>query len=82
MELNKKLMNTISSSLEVPESEITIELAAGHVENWDSLGHLKIILAIEKDFNVKFRTEKISELVTVKKIQAELYERGVLNDES
>lgn len=68
MELYNELKGLISSELGIPISEVTDELAAGDIDVWDSIGHLKLILSIEERFNVKFRTEQISDLVTVKKI--------------
>lgn len=38
------------------------ELSAGDIEEWDSLSHIRLILAVEKAFNVRFSTLEIGEL--------------------
>ncbi len=79
MKINNELKKHIAISLGLSIKEITAKLAAGDVDTWDSLGHFKLILCIEENFKVKFRTEQIPELVTVGKIQDELDARGVFN---
>jgi acyl carrier protein len=41
------------------------EMTAFDIEGWDSLTHIKIILAIEKHYSVKF---KASEVVALKNV--------------
>lgn len=45
--------------------QITRETNAGDLAAWDSLSHLKLILEMEKFFNVAFDEEEIVELVSV-----------------
>ena len=40
----------------------------GDIEEWDSLGHIKLFLALEKKLKIKFSTEDILKLDSVKKI--------------
>jgi acyl carrier protein len=35
-------------------------MTAGDVKGWDSLTHIRLILAVEKQFGVKFRTSEVS----------------------
>jgi acyl carrier protein len=41
------------------------ELTADDVENWDSLTHINLIVAIEKEFKVRFTTGEVSGLKNV-----------------
>lgn len=36
------------------------ETTAADVPGWDSLAHIRFILAVEKEFSIKFRTAEIS----------------------
>jgi acyl carrier protein len=38
---------------------------ADDVENWDSLNHIDLIVAVEKKFKIKFTTREITTLKTV-----------------
>jgi acyl carrier protein len=41
------------------------ELSAKDVEGWDSLAHIRMILAVEKAFQVRFTTSEIGKLEKV-----------------
>lgn len=39
--------------------ELSNESTVDHVEGWDSLNHVQIIVAIEKHFNIRFTSAEI-----------------------
>ncbi|MCF8709891.1 acyl carrier protein [Rhizorhapis sp. SPR117] len=41
-------------TLKIEESQYSEDLAAGDVVQWDSLGHLSLLMAVEKAFGVTF----------------------------
>ena len=41
------------------------ELTADDVDVWDSIGHIRLMLAVEHTFGVKFATSEIARLSTV-----------------
>ena len=41
------------------------EMTAADVENWDSLSHIDMIAAVEKQFKVRFTTAEVSSLKNV-----------------
>lgn len=43
----------------------TPTLSAKDVDGWDSLTHIRLILTVEKAFNVKFSTSEIGKMQTV-----------------
>jgi acyl carrier protein len=45
--------------------QVTPEMTANDVENWDSLSHLAMIMAVEKEFGIRF---KLKELVSMKNV--------------
>ena len=44
------------------EIEVGLGTSATDVEGWDSLMHINVIIAVEKEFGVKFATAEISNL--------------------
>ena len=44
---------------------VTNELTASDVKNWDSLSHIAMITAVEREFRIKF---KLKELVSMKNV--------------
>lgn len=49
------------------DRDLIIELStkADDIEDWDSLNHINLIVAIEKDFKVKFSIEELQSLKDV-----------------
>ena len=43
---------------------INMELSAAEVDEWDSLTNIRLIVAIEQVFSIKFRPQEIEELNT------------------
>jgi acyl carrier protein len=41
------------------------DLTAADVENWDSLNHIDLIVAVERKFNIKLTTREVSSLKNV-----------------
>lgn len=44
---------------------VTNELSANDVEDWDSLSHIRLVVAIEKHFNIKFALGELKGLANV-----------------
>jgi acyl carrier protein len=45
--------------------EVTPTLTAKDVDGWDSLNHIRLILTVEKAFNVKVSTSEIGSMENV-----------------
>jgi acyl carrier protein len=45
--------------------KVRSEMTANDVDRWDSLSHIAMITAVEKEFGIKF---KLKELVTMKNV--------------
>ena len=66
--MHDQVIAIVSNSLGVPCDTISLESTQETIEQWDSLNHLTLMLAIESEFNVKIPTDKMLELTSVKKI--------------
>jgi len=53
--ISDKLKNVILKELKLDEYDIQDETLANQVPGWDSLNHINVILAIEKDYGVRFK---------------------------
>ena len=54
---NKEILeklNQIFTTVLKHEVDLKEEYSANDVENWDSLNHVRLIVDIEKEFNVRF----------------------------
>ncbi len=66
------VLAVITSELDLDEGEVTAESTIDDVENWDSLGHLRVCMALEQRFGVKIPMEEIADLRSVPAIVSKL----------
>ena len=45
--------------------EISDEMTAANVEEWDSLNHINLIVAVERTFGIRFSTKEVNGLANV-----------------
>lgn len=64
-EVLSKVQEIFRDVLDNEEIELTFDTVADDVEEWDSLSHIQLIVAIEKYFGLKFRAKEIMEWNTV-----------------
>lgn len=63
---NKDVVKSIiSRTLGVESCLITDQLSAGDIEQWDSMGNMAIIAAIESELGIEFPIEDLFELNSV-----------------
>ena len=70
------LRELLADIFEIEPEEITPDTGVGTIDSWDSFRHLQAILAVEGEYGVQFDPQRISELTTVSKLQAELEKKG------
>ncbi len=58
-EIYSKLNEIFCDVLDLDEVELTDESKADDIEEWDSLSHIQLIVAIEKEFKIKFTSLEI-----------------------
>jgi acyl carrier protein len=68
----EKTCSLIASALQVDASEITPETAFGDLPQWDSMGHMEVMLALESEFGLEIDADTISNLTSVPAIVAHL----------
>ncbi|MEK6256766.1 MAG: acyl carrier protein [Chloroflexota bacterium] len=67
-ELIDNVRQAIAEVLEVNIDEITPEITFGDIPQWDSMGHMEVMLALEQRFGVAVNADTIGELVSLAKI--------------
>ena len=66
---NIKIKQVMSLVFEVPLEFIADDASSDNIENWDSLRHLNLILALEEEFGVSIPDEEVGNLVNYKLIE-------------
>jgi acyl carrier protein len=65
MNVIKKLLPIFQNIFDDDNLIITNLTAAKDISEWDSLAHIRLIVAIEKSFNLRFSANEISKLKNV-----------------
>lgn len=65
MNIKNDLEEIFREIFEDDNLEITENMTAEDIEEWDSLAHVQLVIASEKHFQVKFTQSEISELKSV-----------------
>lgn len=68
MDYKERIKEIVANILGVDIERITDDLAAGDIEQWDSMGNVAILTTIETELNVDFPMEELFELNTVASI--------------
>ncbi len=58
-EILDQLTDIFQDILDVDDLEVTDSLKADDVDEWDSLSHIQLIVAIEKHWKIKFNAREI-----------------------
>ena len=77
MKTSVELRKMMAQIFGVPESEITTEASVDTVPNWDSLHHMRLVLALEETFGVSFTDDQTVQIMSYPLIIEVLKEHGI-----
>lgn len=69
MMIDQRLHSLLAEMLDMPETQITPDTNRTSTEAWDSLNHLQLITALEKEFEIKLTMQEIADVNTVEDLQ-------------
>ena len=72
-----KLKEVMADVFGVPAGSIDERASVDTIEKWDSLNHMKLVLALEEQFGITFSGEQSVEILSYELIKAVLAEHGV-----
>lgn len=64
-EITERIQSILRDVLDLDTLTISLSTTAPEVDGWDSLAHINIIVAMEKDFGVKFALGELEDLKNV-----------------
>ena len=66
----QRMQRTFRAVLDNDTLELLPSMTAADVDGWDSLSHIDLIVALEREFKIKFTTAEISRLKNVGELEA------------
>jgi len=64
----ERIIQVVSNILNVPTGKLNADSSPESIEQWESMKHINLVLAIEEEFDVQFDDEQIAELQSIKSI--------------
>ena len=71
----EKVQPILAEAFQIPTSEVTPELAFGDLPQWDSMGHMELMILLEERFGIEINADTIAELVSLPAICEHLSRR-------
>jgi acyl carrier protein len=68
--ISDRLKAVILRELRLDDFPLTDQTLAPEVPGWDSLSHVRILAAVEKEFGIRFKTLEVLRLKNVGELQA------------
>lgn len=68
--ISERVLATVRQELDLEPSELNLADSRDSVEFWDSLGHLRVCLAIEAEFDIGIPMDVVASLDSISAIVA------------
>lgn len=65
-----RVLELVSEALQIPISQVSEDLSLGDIPQWDSMGHMGIMLLLEERFNLEIDTSILNTLTSIPAICA------------
>lgn len=74
--LNERLNEVFQNVFDDDDITVDRDTTADDIDDWDSLEHIRLIAAVEREFNVKFSMKEVSAMKNVGEMMDIIEERG------
>lgn len=65
MSIEQRVKRVFGDLFEMDSDEVKSTLEMNDMEEWDSLMHIQLILALENEFSIKFTTQQILNMKSI-----------------
>lgn len=73
--MEKKIKSIMASVFNISESKIDENASPDSIDEWDSLSHTNLVMALEQGFDVSFTTDEVIEMLNYKLIKLTISEK-------
>ena len=72
-----RVRDAIARAFQLPAASVHEDVHMGSIPQWDSMGHMMLVMELEQEFGVTFPATELAELQSVDAIVAALGRLGV-----
>lgn len=65
LDLIPRIQSVLAEALQVPADQVTPALAMGDLPQWDSMGHMEVMMLLEQHFGIEITNDTIANLTSV-----------------
>jgi citrate synthase len=74
--LVEQIQGVLADALQIPEDQVSPDLAFGDLPQWDSMGHMEVMMSLETRFGIEINAETIAALTSIAAILDYIQENG------
>jgi acyl carrier protein len=74
--LNVKIQELLAEAFQVSPEILTPDLEFGDIPEWDSLGHMELMMQLEDEFGIEISADTIAELISIPRITEYIENQG------
>lgn len=67
--MNERITKVMAKAFEVPQESITNFSSQDNISTWDSLHHVKMIVFLEREFDITIPDDDVSKMLSYKLIE-------------
>ena len=81
-EMRQRIVAVMAVVFDINVVDIRENAAPGVIEQWDSMRHMNLVLALEEEFGMRFNDDDVAELITIPLIESIIKESSGSNRSS
>ncbi len=71
-----QIQTLLIEALQVPADQVNPDLAFGDLPQWDSMGHMEVMMSLETRFGIEINADTIATLTSIPAICTYIQENG------
>ena len=75
--MDEQIKKVMSAVFGLDQSQIKENASTDSIENWDSLQHINLIMALEEEFDLEFDSDDITKMISFNEIHAVIKNKKV-----
>lgn len=78
--LHSRVKQVMAEAFQLPPEELPDDLIFGDIPQWDSMGHMEVMMSLEQNFGIEVTADTIGGLTSLQAIYSYLEQNGHARD--